>query len=68
MRREINRIERPYTGSVLAGVCAGIAEYFSIDITFLRILWFLSFFCYGFGIIMYAVLWVLLPTDGYRNW
>lgn len=42
---------------VFAGVCGGIAEYFNIDATLVRIIWVLS----GIGFIVYIVCMVLLP-------
>ncbi|WP_161890825.1 PspC domain-containing protein [Pontibacter russatus] len=45
----------------LAGVASGIAKYFGIDITAVRILFMLSIFLGGFGVIAYIVLWVAMP-------
>ncbi|GAA4428690.1 hypothetical protein GCM10023188_13130 [Pontibacter saemangeumensis] len=45
----------------LAGVASGIAKYFGIDITAVRILFLLSILVGGFGVIVYIVLWVSMP-------
>lgn len=45
----------------LAGVCQGIAEYFDIDPTIIRIIWALGTLSYGVGLIVYIVLWIVLP-------
>lgn len=47
----------------LAGVCAGIAEYFGWEVTLTRILYVvLSMFIAGFpGIILYIILMVIMP-------
>lgn len=48
---------------VIAGVCAGMAEYFGWDIALVRILYLvLSIFSAAFpGIIVYIILWIVMP-------
>jgi phage shock protein PspC (stress-responsive transcriptional regulator) len=47
----------------LAGVCSGLAREFGISVTVLRLAFLLSaFFGGGMGIIIYLVLWVVMPT------
>ncbi|MCB2195127.1 MAG: PspC domain-containing protein [Bacteroidetes bacterium] len=58
--------ERKLTRShdqVIAGVCAGIAEYFGWDIALVRIIYLLvSIFSAAFpGIIVYIILWIVMP-------
>ncbi|HAF30456.1 MAG TPA: stress-responsive transcriptional regulator [Bacteroidales bacterium] len=52
---------------VIAGVCAGIAEYFGWEITLVRILYLiLSIFSAAFpGIIVYVILWIVMPENKY---
>ncbi|MBU8892764.1 MAG: PspC domain-containing protein [Bacteroidales bacterium] len=47
----------------IAGVCAGIAEYFGWDIALVRILYLvISIFSAAFpGIIVYVILWIVMP-------
>lgn len=49
---------------VLGGVCGGIAEYFSVDPTLIRVLYaVLSLFSAGFpGLLLYIILLVLVPN------
>lgn len=51
------------SNKLLAGVCAGIAEYFGWEVTLTRILYVvLSMFIAGFpGIILYIILMVIMP-------
>ncbi|MBI2070303.1 MAG: PspC domain-containing protein [Elusimicrobia bacterium] len=45
----------------LAGVCGGIAEFFGLDATLVRIAWvFLTLYA-GSGIILYLVCWLIMP-------
>ena len=46
---------------MIAGVCGGIAEYFNIDPTIVRILWVLFTFAGGAGILAYIIAWIIIP-------
>lgn len=45
----------------LAGVCGGIAEYFDLDPTLIRVLFILFGFVVGGGLIIYLILWLIIP-------
>ena len=45
----------------LGGVCAGLAEYFDLDPTIVRVIWVLAVFFAGTGLLIYIVLWIVLP-------
>ncbi len=47
----------------LAGVAAGVAEYFDLDPTVVRILWILSAFFGGFSILLYIILAFVIPFE-----
>jgi phage shock protein C len=57
---ETSRITRSDTDKRIAGVAGGIAEYFGVDPTLVRIGFVIAAFM-GFGILAYVVLWVALP-------
>jgi phage shock protein PspC (stress-responsive transcriptional regulator) len=46
---------------MIAGVCAGLAEEFGISVTILRLAFVLGTLISGTGIIIYLILWVLMP-------
>jgi phage shock protein PspC (stress-responsive transcriptional regulator) len=46
----------------LGGVCAGLAHYFGIDTLWVRILWLILVFFFGTGILIYIILWILIPV------
>jgi len=50
---------------VLGGVCSGLAEYFEMDVTVVRLLFVFTVIIMGVGIIPYIVLWIVLPKKGY---
>ncbi|WP_288950524.1 PspC domain-containing protein [Prevotella sp.] len=48
----------------IAGVCGGLADYFGIDSTIVRILWALAVLVsYGTGFILYLVFWLIVPRE-----
>lgn len=47
----------------LVGVCAGIAEYFDIDPTLIRLLWVLATLFFGSGLLAYIVAAFILPQN-----
>ena|SRR5215510_15905319 len=59
------RLVRPRAGRKIAGVCAGIAEYFDLDVALIRIAWVLCAICGGLGLIAYVVAWVVIPEEPY---
>ena len=44
------------------GVCGGIAEYFDIDPTIVRLLWIFLVFCAGTGVLAYIVAALIMPN------
>ena len=58
MEKRLYKIEE---GKKLCGVCGGIAEYFDIDPTIVRLLWILLIFCVGTGILAYLVAAIIMP-------
>ena len=57
------RLMRSSTDKKLGGVCAGVAAYFDLDVTLVRVLWLLAFFCAGTGLLLYIILWIVLPVQ-----
>jgi phage shock protein C len=55
------RLMRSSTDKKIAGVCAGLAEYFDLDPTIVRVVWLLAVFCAGTGFLLYVILWIALP-------
>lgn len=48
----------------IAGVCGGLADYFGIDSTIVRILWALAVMVsYGTGFILYLVFWLIVSRE-----
>ncbi|SDQ22305.1 PspC domain-containing protein [Quadrisphaera sp. DSM 44207] len=54
---------RPRSGRVVAGVCAGLARRFGLSPFLVRLLFVLSLVLPGTQVVVYAVLWVLMPSE-----
>jgi len=61
VRKHPKKMYRDSEDKFLGGVCSGMAYYFNIDVIWIRIFWLIAVFGYGFGIIVYIILWILLP-------
>jgi phage shock protein C len=57
------RLHRSRTEKMIAGVCGGLAEYFDVDPTLIRVLWVLTVLLAGTGVLLYIVLWIVMPLD-----
>ena len=55
------RLMRSSTDKKVAGVCAGLADYFDMDPTIIRVLWLVAVLCLGTGLLAYGILWMVLP-------
>ena len=55
------RLYRARGDRKLAGVCAGIAEYFGWDPTLVRVGWILLTLLGGSGVLLYLILWLVMP-------
>ena len=49
-------------GAMVGGVCNGLAAYFGIDVTIVRILFALLAFTYGAGLLLYVLMMIILPS------
>jgi phage shock protein C len=57
-------LRRLRQGSMLAGVAAGLAEYFDVDVTFVRIGLVALTLVGGAGVPLYVAAWLLIPEEG----
>jgi len=57
------RIYRNQREKVLGGVAAGIADYFDIDVAWVRLAFVLAVFASGFGLLAYVIAWIVFPKD-----
>ena len=60
---EKKKLYKSINNKKLAGVCGGVAKYLGMDATLVRILWFVITWFYGFGLILYIAM-ALILSDG----
>jgi phage shock protein C len=61
------KLMRPQEGRKVAGVALGLAEYFDIDVTLVRLVWVLVALFGGCGLLAYVVAWIVMPSEPERN-
>ncbi|QPC81556.1 PspC domain-containing protein [Phototrophicus methaneseepsis] len=63
MNETPKRLYRSETDRQVAGVCGGIAAYFNVDPTLVRIVFLLLLLGAGNGFLLYMVLWIVIPEE-----
>ncbi|MFR9775825.1 PspC domain-containing protein [Micromonospora sp. MS34] len=58
------KLVRPRQGRMFAGVCAGLAQRFGMSAGMVRLLFLLSLLLPGTQVIIYLILWILMPDEG----
>ncbi len=56
-------ISRSRQNRVFGGVASGLADYLSIDIIVIRILFVVSVFFSGIGLLLYLIMWIVIPEE-----
>ncbi|MFW9848830.1 MAG: PspC domain-containing protein [Candidatus Thorarchaeota archaeon] len=60
---EPKRLYRRSSDRVIAGVCGGIADYFEVDATIIRVIWVIFSLFYLIGLIGYIILALIVPIE-----
>ncbi|HEY6666992.1 MAG TPA: PspC domain-containing protein [Propionibacteriaceae bacterium] len=58
---EPRKLYRSRNQRMLAGVCGGLAEYFNVDATLIRVLFLVLAVFGGSGLVIYVVMWLIVP-------
>ncbi|NEU07301.1 PspC domain-containing protein [Flavihumibacter sp. R14] len=56
------KLQRNEQDKMLAGVCAGLAEYFDVDVTWIRIAFVVATLAGFSGVLAYIILWIAVPA------
>jgi len=56
-------LSRPRSGRIIAGVCAGLARRFDVSPAVVRLVFVLSVILPGPQVLLYAALWILMPSE-----
>ena len=57
------RLFRSRKDGLIAGVCGGLAEYFDVDPSLVRLIFILAIFLGGAGLVVYLVAWLIVPEN-----
>jgi phage shock protein C len=57
------KLYRSKTDRKLAGVCGGLAQYFNVDATLIRVLFVLLAVLGGSGLVLYLAMWIIVPKE-----
>jgi phage shock protein C len=66
--QKVKRLYRSGKDKMLGGVCGGIAEYFDVDPTLVRLLWVILTLIYGVGLLAYIIAWIIIPRNPRDKW
>ena len=68
MNNNYKQLTRSRSNRVIAGLCAGLGEYFNIDPTIIRLLFVLGFFVGHFGVFLtYIIMALIIPEEPVQN-
>jgi phage shock protein PspC (stress-responsive transcriptional regulator) len=59
----MKKLHRNTRDRKIAGVCAGLGEYFDLDPVLFRLLFVVSVFFGGVGLLVYVLLWIMVPEQ-----
>ncbi|MBO7114648.1 MAG: PspC domain-containing protein [Bacteroidaceae bacterium] len=60
---EGKKLYRSRTDRKIFGVCGGLADYFDVDVTVIRILFLIALLCVGGGLIAYLICALVMPEQ-----
>ncbi|MEO0239545.1 MAG: PspC domain-containing protein [candidate division WOR-3 bacterium] len=59
----MKKLVRKKKGRVLGGVCAGLAEYFGVDVVLVRLILIALILAWGGGLLFYLLAWIIIPRE-----
>jgi phage shock protein C len=60
---QTRKLYRSRTNRKLAGICGGLAQYFNLDATLMRVLFVVLAVLGGSGLVIYLVMWIIVPNE-----
>ncbi len=62
-----SKLYRSEKDKIFGGVCGGLGKFFSVDSTLVRLIFVLLFIFGGSGLLLYIILWIVIPTESSVN-
>ena len=63
LSKPLKRIYRSRKDKMIAGVCGGLAKYFGIDSTWMRLIFILFLIMGGSALLVYLIMWLIVPLE-----
>jgi phage shock protein C len=60
---QTRKLYRSRSDRKLAGVCGGLAQYFNLDATLIRVLFVVLAVLGGSGLVLYLAMWIIVPNE-----
>jgi phage shock protein C len=60
---QTRKLYRSRTNRKLAGVCGGLAQYFNLDATLVRVLFIVLAVLGASGLVIYLAMWIIVPNE-----
>ncbi|HAV21693.1 MAG: PspC domain-containing protein [Bacillota bacterium] len=60
---DVRRLYRSRSDKKLGGVCGGLAEYFQLDPSLIRLAWIIFAVLGGSGVLAYILAWIVIPEQ-----
>lgn len=60
---DVRRLYRSRSDKELGGVCGGLAEYFQLDPSLIRLAWIIFAVLGGSGVLAYILAWIVIPEQ-----
>jgi phage shock protein C len=60
---QTRKLYRSRTNKQVAGVCGGLAAYFNVDVTLMRVLFIVLGLLGATGIVLYIAMWIIVPQE-----
>jgi phage shock protein C len=60
---QTRKLYRSRTNRMLGGICGGLAEYFNLDATLIRVLFVALTVLGGAGPLIYVAMWIIVPSE-----
>ncbi|ARM74137.1 PspC domain-containing protein [Listeria monocytogenes] len=57
----MKKLYKSSSQKMIAGVCGGLAEYFGIEVTIVRLVWVAATLFFGSGILLYILAAIIIP-------
>ncbi|MFZ2509893.1 MAG: PspC domain-containing protein [Gordonia sp. (in: high G+C Gram-positive bacteria)] len=59
----VKKLRRSSNDKMIAGICGGLATYFGVDATWIRVAFVASILLPGPQVLLYLLLWLIIPQD-----